>query len=224
MSRAPVAKRPEMYANFLRKSADLPALRSMLMKRFEEEPEFEFVRMQQSAPEAATKRLPRFLSQTDNLRGVPDHLVAPVLRFMLDSGHDEQIGVVVADNTRLKRLGWQILADRETRAGRKRESLDLFFNYGPRPALPAALSRSDLRSIERAAALAPMDISTGIAYYQALVAARREDEAFWQLRRLMEYPAAPAYVWFLAAKTAHERGDHEEAWTFLQTYQKKLEK
>jgi len=224
MSRAPEAKRPQMYANFLQKSADHPALRSMLMKLFAEEPEFEFVRIRQSTPEAARKRLPRFLSQTDNLRDVPDHLVAPVLRFMLDSGHGEEIGLVVADNTRLKRLGWEVLVDRETRAGRKKEALEFFFNYGPRPALPAALSRSDLRSIERAAALAPLDISTGIAYYQALVAARREDEAFWQLRRLMEYPNAPAYVWFLAARTAHARGDHEEAWGFLQTYQKKLEK
>jgi len=85
---------------------------------------------------------------------------------------------------------------------------------------PAWHKREDLFMV-RAAALAPMDIATAIAYYQGLDSARRHDDAFWQLRRIMEFPNAPAYVWYLAARTAHERGMHEEAWGFLQTYQQK---
>lgn len=224
MSRAPEAKRPEMYARFLQKSAESPALRSLLLKLFPDDPEFEFVRIQQSSRETATKRLPRFIQETDNLSTVPDHLVAPAMRFMLHHGHADKIDALVEENPRLKRLGWEVLVERETGANRRKEALDLYFSYGPKPSLPAALSRSDLRSIERAAALAPMDIATGIAYYQALSAARREDEAFWQLRRLMEYPEAPAYIWYLAAQTSHRRGDYEEAWGFLRTYQEKVKK
>jgi hypothetical protein len=100
----------------------------------------------------------------------------------------------------------------------------MHFQYGPRPTLPAPISRSDLRSIERAAALAPMDIATAVAYYQALESARRHDDAFWQLRRIMEFPNAPAYIWYLAARTAHERGLHEEAWQFLRTFEEKSRK
>jgi hypothetical protein len=114
-----------------------------------------------------------------------------------------------------------VLARQAAQQKNLQEALDLHFQYGPRPALPAPISRSDLRSVERAAALAPMDIATGIAYYQGLESARRHDDAFWQLRRIMDFPNAPAYIWYLAARTAHERGRHEEAWDFLQTYQQK---
>lgn len=114
-----------------------------------------------------------------------------------------------------------MLADRAAQGGRLDEALELHFQYGPRPILPAALSRSDLRTIERAAALAPMDIATAIAYYQALEAARRPNDAFFQLKRIMEIPGAPPYIWHLAARAAHERGEHEEAWEYLRTYGEK---
>jgi hypothetical protein len=34
-------------------------------------------------------------------------------------------------------------------------------------------------------------------------------------------PEAPSYIWYLAAQTAHRSGEHEEALTFLRTYQEK---
>jgi hypothetical protein len=40
----------------------------------------------------------------------------------------------------------------------------------------------------------------------------------------MEFPNAPAYIWYLAARTAHERGLHEEAWQFLRTFEEKSRK
>lgn len=221
MARAPKGKRVPIYASFLRKSAGHAALRTTLFRLFPDDSEYEFVRIQQSPPDAAAKRLARFIRRTENLALVPDHLVAPVLRFMLDQGKTEDIDRIVAENPRLKRAGWQVLVEREARGKRIKEALELYFNYGPRPALPASLSRSDLRSVERAAALAPMDIATAIAYYQALAMARRDDDAFWQLRRIMESPLAPPYIWFLAAQAAHRRGDYEEAWGYLQTYREK---
>jgi hypothetical protein len=117
-----------------------------------------------------------------------------------------------------------VLAERASRQNRPSDALDLHFQYGPRPALPAPISRSDLRSVERAAALAPMDIATAVAYYQSLENARRYDDAFWQLRRIMELPKAPAYIWYLAARTANERGLHDEAWQFLRAYEEKSRK
>jgi hypothetical protein len=140
---------------------------------------------------------------------------------VLQRNGQAEIDRITAGSTRLKRLAWDVIMERELRDKRTKEAMDVYFDYGPRPAVPAPLNRSDLRSIERAAALAPMDISTSIAYYQALVAANREDDAFWQLRRIMELPGAPNYIWYLAAQTAHRSGDHEEALTFLRTYQEK---
>jgi hypothetical protein len=140
---------------------------------------------------------------------------------MLQQRQTESFDRITAQNMRVRRLGWRVLAERASNEGRVDEALELHFQHGPRPALPAPISRSDLRSVERAAALAPMDIATAIAYYQALEAARRRDDAFWQLRRIMEFPNAPAYIWYLAARTAHERGEDAEAWQFLRTYGEK---
>jgi hypothetical protein len=224
MARAPQARRPQMYANLLAKSGSNPVLHSTLLKLFAEEPEFEFVRIQQSSPESAAKRLTRFIRNTDNLSLVPDHVVPAVMRFMLDRNQTEALDRVVTENTRLKRLGWEVLVDRAIREQRVKDALDIYFEYGPHPSLPAALSRSDLRSVERAAALAPMDISTGIAYYQGLASARRDDDAFWQLRRIMESPLAPPYIWFLAAQAAHRRGEDADAWGYLRTFQEKTKK
>jgi len=209
-----------MYNNYLHKAKDKPALTALLLKLYPDEPEFEFVRIR-AAGSNGVKRLPQFLAKTKDLAYAPDHMVEPVLRYMLSNGQTELLDRITRENMRLRRLGWRVLAERAANERRLAEALDLHFQHGPRPALPAPISRSDLRSVERAAALAPMDIATAIAYYQGLEAARRSDDAFWQLRRIMEFPNAPAYVWYLAARTAHERGEHEEAWQFLTTYEQK---
>jgi hypothetical protein len=187
---------------------------------YQEDPEFEFARIRHAGPDG-DKRIPRLLAMTDHLSTAPDHLVAPVLGYMLERSRGEEIRRVTAESPRLKRLAWRVLSRQAAQEKNLPEALDLHFQHGPKPALPAPISRSDLRSIERAAAMAPMDIATAIAYYQALETARRQDDAFWQLRRIMEFPNAPAYIWYLAARTAHERGMHEEAWEFLQTYEQK---
>ena len=142
---------------------------------------------------------------------------------MLQRGQLAEIDAVVGENLRLKRIAWEVLFERELQEKRTKEALDIYFTYSPRPSIPAALNRSDLRSVERAAALAPMDIATSIAYYQALEAAQREDDALWQLRRIMELPNAPAYIWFLAGQTAHSKGNFEEALSFIRTFQKKTQ-
>jgi hypothetical protein len=143
------------------------------------------------------------------------------MRHLLTHGQDQTLRQLTERGQRLRQLGWRVLADRAVQAGRLKEALDLHFQYGPRPILPAALSRSDLRTIERAAALAPLDIATAIAYYQALEAERRVNDAFFQLRRIMEIPGAPPYIWHLAARAAHERGENEDAWEFLRIYNEK---
>jgi len=224
VTRAPEARRAEIYGSFLRKSASDPALRSTLLRLYPDNLEFELVRIRQSSPEVSAKRLRRLVARTDNLAQVPDDIAASALRLMLDGNQISDIDAIVTENPRLKRAVWQVLVDREARGGNTKAALDLYFNYGPRPAIPAALSRSDLRSVERAAAMAPLDVSTAIAYYQALAAAQRDDDALWQLRRIMELPKAPAYIWFLAAQTIHRRGDSNEAWNFLQTYLEKSKK
>jgi len=220
MRRTQPGRRAEMYNNYLHKAKDKPALTALLLKLYPDEPEFEFVRIR-AAGGNGVKRLPQFLAKTKDLAYAPDHMVEPVLRYMLSNGQTELLDRITRENMRLRRLGWRVLAERAANERRLAEALDLHFQHGPRPALPAPISRSDLRSVERAAALAPMDIATAIAYYQGLEAARRSDDAFWQLRRIMEFPNAPAYVWYLAARTAHERGEHEEAWQFLTTYEQK---
>jgi len=221
LSRAPEAKRPEIYGDFLHKSADNPPLRAVLLRLFPENDEFELVRIRQAAPEVSAKRLKRLIAQTDNLSEAEEGLAASVLRLMLQRGQLEEIDAAVGENLRLKRIAWDVLFERELQDKRTKEALDIYFTYSPRPSIPALLNRSDLRSVERAAALAPMDISTSIAYYQALEAAQREDDAMWQLRRIMELPDAPAYIWFLAGQTAHRRGDYEEALAFIRAYQEK---
>jgi len=223
LSRAPEAKRPEIYGDFLNKSANNPPLRSMLLRLFPDNDEFEFVRIRQATPQASAKRLRRLIAQTDNLSGADESLAASVLRLMLQRGQLAEIDAVVGENLRLKRIAWDVLFERELQEKRTKEALDIYFTYSPRPSIPAALNRSDLRSVERAAALAPMDIATSIAYYQALEAAQREDDAMWQLRRIMELPNAPAYIWFLAGQTAHRKGDFEEALGFIRTFQKKTQ-
>jgi len=216
-------RRAEKYGKYLRHSKDTPALRTLLLQLYPEDPEFELVRIR-LAEAAGVKRLPRLLEKTGNLSYAPDSLVEPVMRYMLQQNQTAWLDDVAAQNVRLERLGWRVLAERASLANRPAEALDLHFQHGPRPALPAPISRSDLRSIERAAALAPMDIATAVAYYQALEAARRHDDAFWQLRRIMEFPNAPDYIWYLAARTAHERGLHDEAWQFLRAYEQKTQK
>ena len=221
MARAPEGKRAEIYSHFLNKSTNSPQLRSLLLRFFPDNAEFEYVRIQRASPEAAGKRLARLIKKTDDLSTIPENLAAPILRLLLQRDQLADFDRVTSENPRLKRLAWDVVIERELRDKRTKEALDIYFNYGPRPAIPATLNRSDLRSVERAAALAPMDLSTSIAYYQALASAQREGDAFWQLRRIMELPQAPSYMWFLAAQTAHRRGDHDEAWAFLQTYQDK---
>ena len=220
LRRTSPGRRAELYAKYLRLAKDTPILRSLLLRLYPDNPEFEFVRIQ-LAEASGVNRLPRLLEKTNNLSFAPDSMVEPVMRYMLQQNQTEWLDNIAMQNVRLKRLGWRVLAERASRENRPAEALDLHFQYGPRPALPAPISRSDLRSIERAAALAPMDIATAVAYYQALEAARRYDDAFWQLRRIMEFPNAPAYIWYLAARTANERGLHDEAWQFLRTYEEK---
>ncbi len=220
MRRTQPGRRAAMYDTYLGKTKENPALKALLLKLYPDDPEFEFSRIR-AAEQNGVKRLPRLLDKTNNLADTPDHMVEPVLRYMLDRNQTELLDRITAENMRLRRLGWRVLADRASREKRLSEALELHFQYGPRPALPAPIGRSDLRSVERAAALAPMDIATAIAYYQGLEAARRRDDAFWQLRRIMEFPNAPAYIWYLAARTAHERGEEAEAWDFLSTYDKK---
>lgn len=222
LQRAPRVQRAQMYTSYLGKSAEEPALRAILLRLYPTDPEFEFARIGVLPPEVGAKRLAKLLAQTDMLLNAPDHMVAPVLRLMLERGMGEQLDTMVATNQRLKRLGWETLVERAKREGRTADSLDIYFSYAPRPVLPAQLSRSDLRSIERAAALSPSDIATSIAYYQALVAARREDEAFAQLKRIMQLTNAPAYIWYIAAQSAHRRGNEDESWALLHTYQEKV--
>ena len=221
MSRAPKSKRAEIYATFLGKSRDKPALRALLLKLFPEDAEFELVRIRQSSPEAAGKRLARLIAKTDDLTAVPEPLVTPVMCLLLQRDELGEIDRITREKPRLRRIAWEVIMERELRDRHFKEAMEIFFSYGPKPAIPAPLNRSDLRSIERAAALAPMDVSTSIAYYQALAAAQREEDAFWQLRRIMDLPNAPSYVWFLAAQTAHRAGNHEEALHLLRTYQEK---
>lgn len=216
----PGPRRTQNYIGFLRAAADYPALTNILLRLYADQPEFEFARLQAQGP-SASWRMDRLLEMTNNLALLPEHLVEPVMSFFLRHGRGAQVAQLAEGSQRLKRLGWQVLSDRAARGGNLKEALDIYFQFGPRPALPATISRSDLRSIERAAALAPMDIATAIAYYQALEAARRRDDAFWQLRRIMDFPDAPPYIWFLAARTAHERDLHDEAWQFLQTFREK---
>ena len=220
LRRAPAGKRSELYQGFLNRASSNPALQAVLLRFYPDDPAFEFVRMRM-AGESGLRRLPRLLAQTDNLAFAPDHMVDPVLRFMMERSQLDGVRALTERSPRLRRLGWRALSELAARDGNKAEALELHFQHGPRPALPAPISRSDLRSIERTAALAPMDLATGIAYYQALETARRSDDAFWQLRRLMELPNAPPYIWYLAARTAHETGQHDEAWEFLRTYEKK---
>ena len=223
LRRALPGKRAEMYAYYLRQAKDTPALRSLLLRLYPDNPEFEFIRIRY-AGEAGVSRLPRLLETTNDLSYAPDSMVEPVMRYMLERNQTEWLDNVAMQNVRLKRLGWRVLAERASRQNRPSDALDLHFQYGPRPALPAPISRSDLRSVERAAALAPMDIATAVAYYQSLENARRYDDAFWQLRRIMKLPKAPAYIWYLAARTANERGLHDEAWQFLRAYEEKSRK
>ena len=220
LKRKSPGERAAMYAGFLRTAKSEPALNAILQRFSPDDPDFEFTRIRASGA-AGTKRIPRMLAKTDNLSTAPDHLVEPVMAYMLQNSMTDQLDTLTAQSERLRRLGWRVLADRAVREKRLGDALGMHFQYGPRPALPAPISRSDLRSVERAAALAPMDIATAVAYYQALEMARRKDDAFWQLRRIMEIPNAPPYVWYLAARAAYDKGDHEEAWNFFRTYQEK---
>ena len=220
LQRTSLGRRPDKYSRFLREAVDYPALEALLLRLYPEDPVLEFTRIRTKAPQSAN-RLSRLLKMTDNLAFAPDHLVEPVLRHMQDRQMDNEVRDMTQQSPRLRRLGWRVLSSIAARQDNLPEALDLHFQFAPRPALPAPISRSDLRSIERAAALAPMDIATAIAYYQALESARRRDDAFWQLRRIMELPNAPAYIWYLAARAANERGQHDEAWSLLQTYEQK---
>lgn len=220
LRRAPAGKRAERYQGLLGRSGAHPGLRAAMLRYYPDDPEFEFARMRVAGRDGV-RRLPRLLAKTRQLQGMPDHLVDPVLSYMFDHGQHESLRELATGNPRLKKLGWKIFSRLAALDGDKEGALDLHFQHGPRPVLPAPISRSDLRSIERAAALAPSDIATAVAYYQALAAARRQDDAFWQLRRIMELPDAPPYIWYLAARTAHQRDEYEEAWEFLRAYEEK---
>ncbi len=220
IQRTPPGKRAELYDRLLRKAAPHPELYVFLMRMNPGDAEFEFVRMRGESGRQV-RRLQRILELTDGLQKAPDHMIDPLIRHLIERGHADTAEKLVTGKSRMERLAWKSLTALAERNGDKAKALELHFQHGPRPALPAPINRSDLRSVERAAALAPMDIATGIAYYQALEGDRRHDDAFWQLRRIMEFPDAPAYIWYLAARAAHERGMHEEAWGFLQTYEQK---
>lgn len=223
LRRSDPARRPGIYAGFLNATRGNPLLQVAVLNLYPDDPEMEFARIKFQV-NSAKARLPRLLAKTEDLNLAPDHLAEPVLRLLLNNGQADVLDRLTNSNPRLKRLGWRVLADRAAATGRLDESLSLYFEHGPRPVLPAPISRSDLRTIERAAALAPLDIATAIAYYQALEFARRKDDAFWQLRRIMESPQAPAYIWYLAAKACHSRGEYEEAWQLLKAYEEKTKK
>lgn len=224
MRRAPESKRSEIYSSFLAKSKDNPRLKAMLWRLFPDEPEFELARIRQADPQAAAKLLARLVARTESLSRTPESINSSVLRLMLERNQLADIDAVASENPRLKRTAWEVFFERELRSRRTKEALDIYFSFGPRPAVPATLNRSDLRSVERAAALAPLDLSTSIAYYQALVASQRSEDASWQLRHVMELPKAPAYVWFLASQAAYRDGDYEESLKLLRAYQEKTKK
>lgn len=223
MRRTSPGRRAEMYAGYLNKAKGNKDLTSLLLRLRPDDPEFEFARIR-AAGNAGPKRLALFLQKTGGLATAPNHIVEPVVRYMTANGMTGDLDALVQANPRIKQLAWRALAERAVREKRMAEAVDLHLQYGPRPAIPAPISRSDLRSIERTAALAPMDIATAIAYYQALEAARRPDDAYRQLKHILDMPKAPAYAWFLAARTASERGDAEDAWKYLQTYEQKTRK
>ncbi|MBU3666241.1 MAG: O-antigen ligase family protein [Chthoniobacterales bacterium] len=223
MRRAPSGRRAQMYAGYLNKAKNNKELTAMLMRLRPEDPEFEFARVR-AAGDAGPRRLELLLKKTNGLALAPEPLVEPVMRYMLERGLGAQLDQLVEASPRLKLIGYRVLADRAARENRLADALELHLQYAPRPSLPAPISRSDLRSIERAAALAPMDIATAIAYYQALEAARRGDDAYRQLRHIMSMPNAPSYVWYLAAQAAYERGQFEEGWKYLQAYSQKTKK
>lgn len=220
LRRAPPAKRAEIYTGLLKAAKGNPALYAMLLRLFPDNPELEFIRIQ-AAGDAGGARLARLLAKTHNLEYAPDYLVTPVLRYMLDHSQFAHLDAIVADNNRVRQLGWGILAARAAHAERYDEAVRLHFQYGPHPALPSPITHGDLQAIERAATLAPNDITAAITYYQMLDAAKRKEDALWQLRRIMESPAAPPYIWFLASKAEYERKNYEEAWKLLRLYEGK---
>lgn len=223
LRRSDPTRRAGIYASFLNATRGKPLLQVAVLNLYPDDPEMEYARIIFQV-NSAKFRLPRLLAKTEDLNLAPDHLAEPVLRLLLINSENETLDRLTSSNPRLKRLGWKVLADRAAQENRLDEALALYFEHGPRPVLPAPISRSDLRTIERAAALAPLDIATAIAYYQALEFARRKDDSFWQLRRIMESPQAPAYIWFLAARACHSRGEYEEAWQLLRTYEEKTKK
>lgn len=121
LRRAPDGRRPEMYATYLRQATNNPALRNLLVQLYANDPAFEFVRIRQAGPDGV-RRLPRLLSMTDNLAFAPDHLVEPVLRYLLDNNQTETLDRLSAQNPRLRGLGWRVLVQR---AARKQNYLSL---------------------------------------------------------------------------------------------------
>lgn len=220
LRRANPGRRPSIYAGMLQTAADIPALRAPLLRLYPRNPELEFIRIK-AMGDAGISRLPGFLAQTDHLDRAPIHLVEPVMRYMLHHSLGAMLDEITARHPRAKQLGWRVLADRAAQEGRFADALQLYFQYGPRPALPAPINRGDLATIERAAILTPGDITAAIAYYQALDAAHRREDAFRQLRRITESPGAPPYIWFLAAREEHKRGNSGEAWKLLRAYEEK---
>lgn len=220
LHRASPGRRPSIYAGMLQKSADSPALRAMLLRLYPDNPELEFIRIK-AMGSAGVFRMHGLLRQTDNLDRAPSHLVEPIMRYMLNHSLDGELDEISLHHSRAKQLGWRVLAERAARNKHFADALQLYFQYGPRPILPAPINRGDLATVERAAALAPGDITTAVARYQALDAAHQKEDALLQLRRITELPGAPAYIWFLAAREEHKRGNSEEAWKLLQIYETK---
>jgi hypothetical protein len=63
-------------------------------------------------------------------------LAAPVLRAVLQRDGQAEIDRITAGSTRLKRLAWDVIMERELRDKRTKEAMDIYFDYGPRPAVP----------------------------------------------------------------------------------------
>lgn len=220
LRRSDHAARAGLYATMLTAATNNESLFEILQRLYPDDPEFEFARIRAAGPEGPAM-FPRLLAETGQMATAPDHLVEPVMRYMLEHGMSADLMRIAAQSPRVRELGWDALADHAASQNRLGEATRLHLQHGIQPNLPPPPVGSDPRSIERAASMSPNDLSTAMAYYHSLVAARRKDQAYNQLRHIMDLPNAPSYVWYLAARDAQELGRDQEAWDYICAYEER---
>lgn len=171
---------------------------------------------QPASREEWARCMEEFLSQHPRFEGVDEKHVQQLL-YMWEL-HGDRAGLVkmLNSHSRLKLLGWRVLATEYARAGEFEAAYEIAAKNIPVPARTAGIGVADIPRLERAFLFNPSDPRPGIELYYAQRMAGDLKAAQLTLEKLVQLPEPPSFLKREMASLQAQLGDHRRAWELIQ--------